>query len=269
MTLRVVQISDCHLFAEPHATLKGICPRERFLAVLSALSEELPRADRLVITGDLTHDEKPETYAFIREQLSQWLPVLRMVPGNHDDRSLMRETFPGIIEHTGQRNVFSDSAGNWKLIGLDSQLTGSLRGQLGSTQLTWLADQLRAASSQPAAIFLHHPPAPVGSAWLDQIGLEDAAEFWDLLARFPQVKVICTGHVHQEISLTFGSALVLTTPSTGVQFRPETETLVVDHVSPGFRILELAEDGEVRTRVVRVAPREHPPPPRPTEATES
>lgn len=255
MSLRILQITDCHLFADPQATLKGICTQERFRTVLRALREELKRADRLIITGDLTHDERQETYAALREQLADWLPILRMVPGNHDDRLKMRETFPGVIEFAGERNVFAEVVGNWQLIGLDSQIPGSLAGKLDPAQLTWLDQKLAANSTKPAAIFLHHPPIRVGSAWLDKIGLEDSASLWEVLGRFPQVKLLCTGHVHQELAITHGSTLVLTTPSTGIQFRPQTETLVVDEVPPGFRILELEDNGEVRTTVVRVTAR--------------
>jgi Icc protein len=44
---------------------------------------------------------------------------------------------------------------------------------------------------------------------------------------------------------------VLTTPSTGVQFRPGTEVLECDSLAPGFRVLELFDEGTVQSRVVR------------------
>ncbi|MFN0021099.1 MAG: phosphodiesterase [Pirellulaceae bacterium] len=252
MPLRVIQITDCHLFADAATQLKGICTRERLGRVLQALQAELPRAERLIVTGDLAHDDKRETYEAFRELLADWLPRVRLLPGNHDDRTLMRQIFGDVVQAAGERNVFAESVGNWLLVGLDTQITDSLSGELGGEQLAWLEEQLT-ASSLPTALFLHHPPVPVNSLWLEKIGLKDASDLWQLLARFPQVRVICTGHVHQESATSHGSMLVLTTPSTAVQFRPESDVLVVDDVLPGYRILELADDGSVQTRVMRVS----------------
>jgi Icc protein len=253
MPARIIQITDLHLFADPAAELKGICTRERLERVLAALRAELPRAELLIVTGDLAHDERLETYAALRGLLKDWLPRVRVLPGNHDDRGFMRQVFGDIVLAAGERNVFVESAGSWRLIGLDSQIPGAVAGELGLAQLGWLKEQL-VASPQPTVLFLHHPPVGVGSSWLDAIGLSDAVALWQLLDRFPQVKILCTGHIHQEMTVRDGSTVILTAPSTAVQFRPETESLVVDDLPPGYRILELEDDGSVRTRAIRVVP---------------
>jgi 3',5'-cyclic-AMP phosphodiesterase len=253
MPARIIQITDLHLFADPTAELKGICTRERLERVLAALREELSRAELLIVTGDLAHDERLETYAALRELLADWFPRVRVLPGNHDDRGFMRQVFGDIVLAAGERNVFVESAGKWRLIGLDSQIPVAVAGELGLTQRGWLEEQL-IASPQPTVLFLHHPPVGVGSSWLDEIRLSDAPALWQLLDRFPQVKIFCTGHIHQEMMVRHSLTVVLTTPSTAVQFRPETESLVVDDLPPGYRILELEDDGSVRTRVIRVVP---------------
>lgn len=260
MPNRILQISDLHLFADPMVELKGICTRGRLEGVLAALRAELPRAELLIVTGDLAHDERLETYQALRELLADWLPRVRILPGNHDNRGFIRQAFGDIVLSAWERNVFSDSVGNWRLIGLDSHIPGAVAGELGAEQLAWLEQQLAAAepafgkTAQPTVLFLHHPPISVGSPWLDQIGLTDAPALWELLDRFPSVKLICTGHIHQELTITRGGVVVLATPSTGVQFRPETESLVVDNLPPGYRLLELEDDGSMRTRVIRVVP---------------
>lgn len=252
MTTRLIQITDSHLFADPHARLKEVCTRTRFDAVLAALRPARETVDRLIITGDLTHDDRLDTYQALRELLADWLPVVRVLPGNHDDRAAMRAVFGASESSLSDRHVFADDFGGWRLIGLDSQLTGYTQGRLDHPQLIWLEQLLSTAPDAPTALFVHHPPVGVGSLWLDRIGLEDAADFQALLRRWPQIRVVCTGHVHQELTSGVGRAVVLTTPATGLQFRPETETLVVDSVFPGYRLLELEPDGAFRTRVVRV-----------------
>jgi Icc protein len=123
---------------------------------------------------------------------------------------------------------------------------------VGEQQLAWLDDQLAGAADRPTLVCLHHPPVSVGSRWLDAVGLQDAQELNTLLDRHPQVRLICCGHVHQELSVGRGGRTVLTTPATVVQFRPGTVTLEIDAAAPGYRVIELEGDGTWRSRVVRV-----------------
>ncbi len=252
MTTRIVQITDLHLLADPLGELKGVCTRTNLQAVLDVLRRDFGSAERLIVTGDLAHDELRETYVVLRELLGDWLPKLRLIPGNHENRDFMRQVFGDRVTVVSDRNVFADSIDGWRLIGLDSQLPGEVRGQLGDSQRDWLARELAAEPLRPTAVFLHHPPLKVGTGWLDEIGLEDAERLLELLRRSPQVKFVCCGHIHHEMTVAQANVLLLTTPSTSVQFLPETEMLVPDSVPPGFRIFDLEPDGSFRTRVVRV-----------------
>lgn len=252
MATRIVQITDLHLMADPLGELKGVCTRSTLQAVLDVLRRDFRSAERLIVTGDLAHDELRETYEALRELLADWRPKLRMIPGNHDNRGFMRQVFGDRVIESGDRNVFADLVGGWRLIGLDSQLPGEVRGQLGEIQCEWLARALSAEPIQPTALFLHHPPLKVGTDWLDEIGLEDAERLLALLRQAPQVKFVCCGHIHHEMAVVQAGTLQLTSPSTSVQFLPETEKLVPDAVPPGFRIFDLESDGSFRTRVVRV-----------------
>jgi Icc protein len=253
MPVRLIQITDLHLFADPDAELRGVCPRARFENILAALKPERAGADRLIITGDLTHDDRRETYAALRELLADWIDMLRVIPGNHDERTAMRDVFDDRVQVAAGRNVFSDEIGGWQLIGLDTHLSGSVAGRAGDEQLEWLAAQLQAAADRPTLLCLHHPPVAIGSRWLDEVGLEDAAELSAILARHPHVRLVCCGHVHQELAIGGGGFNVLTTPATAVQFRPGAESLEIDGAAPGYRVIELEDDGAWRSRVVRVA----------------
>jgi len=252
MTLRILQLTDCHLFTDPTVELKGICTRRRFERVLSAVEPEFERADRLIITGDLAHDELPETYVVLRERLEVWWPRVRLLPGNHDFRDAMQAHCGDRIQRAGNRVVFRETLAEWRLIGLDSQLTGEVRGELGATQLDWLNRELTEYGSSHTAIFLHHPPVVSSSPWMNSVGLVDREALWSILRQHSQVRVICAGHVHHELSYLHHGILALATPSTGVQFVPDSELLQIDAIQPGYRLLELEPDGTVRTRVVRV-----------------
>ncbi|GDY10134.1 3',5'-cyclic adenosine monophosphate phosphodiesterase CpdA [Planctomycetia bacterium] len=252
MAARIVQITDLHLMADPSAELKGVCTRATLQAVLDVLRRDFSSSERLIVTGDLAHDELRETYEALRDLLAEWMPKLRLIPGNHENRDFMRQVFGDRVTVVDDRNVFADSVGGWRLIGLDSQLPGEVRGQLGESQRDWLARELAAEPLRPTVVFLHHPPLKVGTGWLDEIWLEDADPFLDLLSQHRQVKFVCCGHIHHEMTVVQANTLMLTTPATSVQFLPDTDRLIPDSVPPGFRIFDLEPDGSFRTRVVRV-----------------
>lgn len=252
MSTRIIQMTDLHVMVDPQAEVKGICTRARFDKVWAAVRAHQSAAAQLVISGDLTHDEQRETYQTLRQAFGDWLPKLRVLPGNHDERNLMREVFSDRVQVVAGRNTFVDAVGGWKLIGLDSHVPGELRGELGSEQLQWLDQQLASGPTVPVCLFLHHPPISMHSPWMDAIGLTDSGEFLMLVRRYPSVRFISCGHVHHERTENTGALSVYTTPSTGVQFCPQTGELEVDIVSPGYRIFDLEPDGRYQTRVERV-----------------
>lgn len=255
MPTEILQISDLHLMTDPKAELKGLCTRDLFISVIEYIrqQEQVGRwnFDRIIITGDLAHDEQLETYQALRELLGDWVPRCRLIPGNHDNRDFIRQTFPELVSSEGRFLSFSTESSHWRLIGLDSHVPGETYGRLEQDQLAWLADELRAKSGQPVLLFMHHPPISVQSSWLDGISLEDAADLLETVHASPDVKLICTGHVHQEFSDSSENVKILTTPSTGVQFLPNTDDLVVEKISPGFRIIRLHENS-FETEVVRL-----------------
>jgi 3',5'-cyclic-AMP phosphodiesterase len=91
----------------------------------------------------------------------------------------------------------------------------------------------------------------LGLAWLDRIGLEDAHLLQDLLAEDPRIRLVCCGHVHHESSNRVATAEVVTVPSTGLQFSPVSDVAAFVTAPPGYRLIELGDDGYA-TRVVRL-----------------
>jgi Icc protein len=89
----------------------------------------------------------------------------------------------------------------------------------------------------------HHPPFAVRSAWLDEIRLQDAPEFERVLWDYPQVRLVCCGHVHQEFAVALGRGTALATPAVGPAFRPGAGALEIDSSPPGYRLVELQAEG--------------------------
>jgi len=252
-SVTIVQLTDCHLLTEPDGTLLDIATRPRLRRALADIRSRVPDFDLLVVTGDTAHDEAQATYEEFRAELGDWVDRLRIVPGNHDDRASLTRVFPEVTEEIGGRVGFAVETDDWLVIGLDSHQPGENAGELGSEQLAWLKARLAADPTRSVILFLHHPPIAVGSPWVDKIGLLDAGALENVLAGHLRVRAVVTGHVHQEASGRVGDATVHTSPAVGPQFRPHTDTLVIDPSPPAYRVIELHPTGDWSTTVVRCA----------------
>lgn len=253
MTTFILQLSDLHVFAQPGQVVRGVPTRESLIEVLEKVRATGLVFEQVVVSGDLTHDEQRETYLVVRELLEEWLDRCHVIPGNHDDRALIREVFGDQAGGSDDGICFSTTVAGWRLIGIDTHVPGSVPGRVAPAMLEWLAAELDRHAREPTILFAHHPPVPVGSAWLDAIGLLDPEPFRELIRRSRQVRVVSCGHVHQEFCGRLGEAVVMTVPSTGVQFTPLVATSRVDAIAPGFRVFALDgpdESGEI-TETVR------------------
>lgn len=254
MTRRIVQLTDCHLFADPQRALREIVTWPRFELALQHLEKKVPDAEWWVLTGDTAHDEARDTYESVRRHVErctgkEWQRRVQVIPGNHDNRQWMRDVFGSPEDGPADRFTFQIRWPDWQVIGLDSQRPGELCGSLGDEQLDWL-DHILSTHRQPTLLFLHHPPLTVQSPWLDKIGLQDADEFERRLRRHSHVRLVMAGHVHQEFAGELGHATVFTTPAVGPRFRPRTEQLEITRSPPAYRIIELHAGGRWTTQVL-------------------
>jgi len=244
VTMRILQLSDLHVFQDPEVRLKGIPTRELLEDVVRHVVESGQTFDHVVVTGDHTHDELPESYQAVRRILNPWLDRLWQVPGNHDDRSVLRSVFGDRVSGVGQdRITFAFRAGRWLCLGVDTHVPGAVPGRIESDQIDWIRQQIQWANPDRVALFMHHPPVDVGSLWMDPIGLSGKELLHGLFSSERRIELVCCGHVHHEFSSQVGNAKIFTTPSTGLQFSPAGSQPTFVAEPPGYRVIELTDDG--------------------------
>ncbi len=245
--LLVAQLSDLHLFSTPEQTLLGLQTTTSFIAILDALSQLPRQPDLILLTGDLAQDESPAAYQQIVQQLQPLNIPTYWLPGNHDH-------LPGMASILSQAPFSPNKtfqAGSWQFLMLDSTVAQQVHGAFSRQQLVELEQQLQATSA-PTLIALHHPPVTINSAWLDKIGLQNSDDFFTIVERYPHVKLVIFGHIHQQVEQDRQGITYLSTPSTCVQFAPHKETFTLDETRPGFRLLTLYPDGSFESEVKRV-----------------
>lgn len=249
MTRKVIQLTDTHLFREPGGQQKGVDTHATLQAVVADVAARHGDFDGLLLTGDLSQDETPESYELLERVLAplrRGAPV-HAIPGNHDDLDSMRSRLTAAGFH-----VLDDlRLDGWRIALLDSRVPGRVHGELGAAQVGRLQSSLRGASEH-VIVALHHPPVKIDSAWIDATRCLDGGDLLGVLTS-PPVKAVVCGHVHQEFEGIQDSISILTTPSTCVQFTPRVDDFAIDHdAAPGYRILELEDDGSWSTSVRRV-----------------
>lgn len=246
-SLRIAQITDTHLKAFTGGKLLGLDTDYSLDAVVQLVQREYAAPDLLLGTGDLADSGAADAYRRLESYFDQVTPVHYWLPGNHDQRETMLEV-AGAARLPGELR-----GGGWQILLLDSQLPGEVGGHLGEPELARLEAALEDGARQGlhALLCLHHQPVPVGCDWLDEQMVSDAGRFFAIVDRFPAVRGILWGHVHQEYQQHRGEVLLMCTPSTCVQFLPGQRDFAVDTQPPGFRWLELDPDGTLRTGTAR------------------
>lgn len=246
---RIVQLTDLHLTSAPDGPCWRADVWTNLRRALEHVRRELGNVDLLVLTGDVANQRRPETYARLREAVGEWIDRLRVLPGNHDNRDMLRAAFADRLMPRSATLNFVEQVGEFRLIGLDTLRPWRVHGRLGPEQLAWLATELR-RSEVPALIFMHHPPIRVGTWWLDKDLLRDHAELQRIVHGSP-VRAFFCGHVHQESTGELGGARVWTTPSTAYQFPPHALLPGSERTPPAFRVIDL-DEGRLDTHVVRL-----------------
>lgn len=247
-TVRVVQVTDPHLYAEPTGKLLGVPTQESLDAVLALVRAEALPADAVIATGDLVHDGSPAAYARLCAQLAGLGCPAYALPGNHDDPAALRAATrePPV---TSRREIV---LGNWRLVFLDSTVPGQDGGHLSEEELAAL-DAALGAGAEHALVCLHHPPLPIGSDWLDGMALANAGALFRVLDHHASVRGVVFGHIHQPFETVRNGVKLLGTPSTCVQFAAVRPRFGIDPAPAGYRWLGLLPDGAIATGVRRLA----------------
>ena len=243
----LVQISDSHLFAEADGTLLGMNTCDSLQRVIELVRQQQPQIDLILATGDLSQDGTLESYQRFRDLTGQLGAPARWIPGNHDEPLIMAEA---AVQSALLESVVD--IGNWRVTLLDSAVPGSVPGYLQDEQLQLLASSLSETPERHHLVCFHHHPVSIDCAWMEPIGLRNPEALFAVLDRFPQVRAVLWGHVHQEIDQWRNGVRLMASPSTCIQFEPRSEDFKVGEQAPGYRWLRLLPDGQLETGVERV-----------------
>jgi len=250
--MRLVQISDCHLFADTGKTgYRDINPYQSLSRVLNKIG---PLEPALVIaSGDISSDSSLESYQHFSNlwQASNLACKLLVMPGNHDEVSVMQAHFAP--QHMSLGGVIGKTDG-WQIHCLNSKFAHSTaqetRGQVSKSDLLQLQAAISSAPNVRHLLAVHHHPIDCGG-WMDKHEWTNRQEFVDLVAAAPQIKGVIYGHIHHASEQQRGECLYMSCPSSCWQWAVQSN-FSSSEASPGFRLIELKPSGELSSQVIRV-----------------
>lgn len=261
--INILQITDMHLSSAGERTNKDWgsrpCCATSFEAVIKqALNEDI-HCDLILVTGDLVSKIKPAIYDYIFEVLEATNIPFACIAGNHDVTDELNSELPfperQLIAHPADKRLLNRhviDTDYWQILLLNSAIPGKVSGAITEADIRWLCQQLETCD-KPALLALHHHVLLIDSDWMDAHMTENAERFWQHMAAYANLRVIISGHVHQEQVSNYQGVTVYTTPSTCYQYKPYEDEFAYDKAAkPGYRWLQLANNGQVASWIKRL-----------------
>lgn len=262
--LRIIQISDLHLFADKNKEFLGVKPYNHCVEAIKNIQSLYKKNNKiphlLIITGDISQDFSRQSYINAFELVNELNIPIKVTSGNHDKIDLLQQSFELYSSFLSKTPIHCN---NWHIIMLDSHWDNHIAGLLSNTELDKLQHELQKFSNKNIMIFMHHNVMPTKINWLDKHILKNAEQFLAILQKYRNVKAVFSGHIHQE----FHDKKILnelqqdirqqcidffTTPALSWQFMPNVNDFQLDTKMPGYRLIDLYDNGTYNTEIVRL-----------------
>ena len=237
----VCQISDLHVRQPGELTFRKVDCAAMLERCVQEILRLKQRPDLVVATGDLVERGLAAEYAHLRKLLAPLPMPVYMIPGNHDERGALRESFPDHAYLRQWAPFVQYAIEDWplRIVALDTLIPGQGGGELCDARLGWLERTLAAQPGKPTLVIMHHPPFPSLISHMDKPGLPGTDALAALIARHRQVERVLCGHIHRPIQVRFGGTLASTCPSPAHQyalnFEPDAP-LALSMEPPGFQV---------------------------------
>jgi Icc protein len=246
--ISVLHLTDLHLFANSNRHFNNIFTRNSFEKVIQHVLMHFNLPDLIIITGDMAQDGKPATYHYIRKILAEFNVPVYFVFGNHDNP---KNATPVFSSAPVSEKKYIQTA-KWQFVLLDSNHNNkknSYMGEVSKNELERLKYYLDQYPDKSTLIAMHHnlPNYPLRGVNYEIRNHRQISAFF---RKYPQIKIVISGHVHQEFVIFKQGICYLSTPATGYQSKSKRGKITED--AAGYRWIYLYKNGDFTTDVYRI-----------------
>lgn len=246
--MKIIQVSDCHLFADKHKIgYNNIQPFRCLERILAEVKNHRP--DVLLVTGDISGDGSKQSYQHFSSLLDKTKIdcQIGIIPGNHDNQEqLIANIFD---DYLWLNNPQLTLPNQWHIHLLNTQYQHTI-GKISEDSLTSLTHSLNLHPNDHHLLAAHHHPIPCGG-WMDKHEWTNRQKFNALVSQHQSIKGVVYGHIHTAIEQQIEQCLYMACPSTCWQFATKTSFATSD-LMPGYRMINLLENGHITTSVHRL-----------------
>ena len=254
--MRIAHISDFHLPNKPGQSVNDALPDANLVEAVATLKKQTPKPELIVLGGDLLDDGQKGKYETIADLFKDFQVPVHTVLGNHDDLKNLKKS--SLVEKGRNYPGYgSFDHGKVPLILLRTAGTGKSYGHLDEEQLLWLSEDLSENRAKPVLIFMHHHPIDSGIPWLDNMKLQNADAFWEIVPPYSNnVLGVFFAHLHIQISTAIRGVLVASPPAVCFQYSGniDTDKAEISGEQPGFNLIDLKDLHQLQIRTVRFSP---------------
>jgi Icc protein len=245
----LLHVTDLHVRPRGQAAMRTSETNMLTERALRAVRDFRPRADALVISGDLTNNGLVAEYQNLAEMLRRLIDIpVYVIPGNHDQRGNLRTELAHLPGVTADKTFVQYAVEDLpvRLVMLDTLIEGSPDGELCPERLAWLDTTLAAQPDKPTIVVMHHPSFICGIEHMDAIILREPAAFTAVIARHKQVELILTGHHHRQITTRVAQATAIIGPGVAhiVELDLFTKNLAMWNLEPACFLVHCTVPGQ-------------------------
>jgi Icc protein len=210
----IAQISDLHVKRPGTLAYGKVDTAAALMRCVAELNRLDSAPDLVAISGDLVDTPLKDEYDHLTKLLAPLALPFAAIPGNHDDRALLRAAFPDqAYAPSGAALNVVHAVGEIDVVLIDSSVPGAAHGVLDADTLGWLDMTLAASTTRPALLFLHHPPFVTGITHMDVQNLRNAGDLATLVEKHPRARLVAAGHVHRATVTTFAGIAATICPA--------------------------------------------------------
>lgn len=179
--------------------------------------------DFIVLGGDLldNSDRQLTDMPMLLDILSEIDKKYYVIPGDRDvnlvDGYNKSDFLDEFISDMGKTYWAVEPVDNVLLIGLDTTVVNEPSGLISSDQIVWLDKTLAENKNKFTVITMHHPAFTGAnneekSAWKG-LNIGNTKEFLDIIVKYPQIKLVLSGHSHIAYSKQVNGTVFVSSPS--------------------------------------------------------